>query len=978
MSVLKLKDGTGAYIPVVTGPPGAPGPAGPPGTAYLNAQWNFNQNTAVSPNSGTMRMNATTYAATTLLWVSETDRDGLDRNAGLNAAQVGDQIIMQSAQGRAVWQIDGQADSGAYRTFTVTLVESSGSRPSASSPTTLYFASVGSEVSALDDLTDVNAPTPADGDALVWDAGTSKWVPGAVATGGTGGEEPIGVTGGAVTDVGDYRVHTFTSSGTFTTSGTLPVEVLVVAGGGGGGATRDGNWGGAGGGGAGGLILGSTSVPAGTHTVTIGAGGAGAPDYGSIGSVGGNSVFTSMTAVGGGGGGDSGGLLTPSGGGSGGGGGLGGAGGASTSGQGYKGGDSANANPYGGAGGGGSAGPGVNTSTVGNQGSNGGPGTSNGWLTLAATYAAGGGGGNNGAGAVGTGGSAEAGSGVNNANGTSATGYGNGGGGGSGPNGNSGGSGSGGIVLVRYLIADLAATTPTYLEAGDLIEGAGIDLDTTTTPGAVIISSTGGGSTILSGTATPVSDTGAVGDYYLDTDDRILYGPKGTAATDEYVIPPGPFDTLIGGGTSLGQNFRFTVGGLVTAVRVWVPSGASATTGYKVYVWAKSGELLGSQNAGTLTLNAWNTVTLTSPLSVAAATTYVVAVWVPTGPAQNLGVVTGTHAGQTSGNVLSIADGVDGKALNFGTVVDTIPATSYAGKAYFGVSPVFVVSIPWPVALKSVPPGGTAAQVLAKSSATDYAVAWAAGSTILSGTATPTEATGNGGDYYLDTDDRVLYGPKAEPSSPGPAQYVTPAVGSLNNANTTAGMKFQFDTAGVVTGIRVQVFTVGDPTWEAYLFSAGGTMLASKDFTAAVGWNDVIFDTPVSVVPATIYVAAFWQPTNGYSGGQFVAYPGQISGNVTGIAGSATYAATRDIFPGTASAAAWGVSPIFRVTAPSWPVALKSIPPGGTTAQVLNKTSATDYAVAWAAGTYWGMWSGTQAAYDAIGTKDDNTLYVVI
>ena len=203
------------------------------------------------------------------------------------------------------------------------------------------------------------------------------------------------------------------------------------------------------------------------------------------------------------------------------------------------------------------------------------------------------------------------------------------------------------------------------------------------------------------------------------------------------------------------------------------------------------------------------------------------------------------------------------------------------------------------------------------------AVASGGGSTILSGTATPTAGTGNVGDYYLDTDDRILYGPKAEPSSPGPAQYVTPAVGSFNNANTTAGMKFQFDTPGVVTGIRVQVFTVGDPTWEAYLFSAGGTMLASKDFTAAVGWNDVIFDTPVSVVPATIYVAAFWQPTNGYSGGQFVAYPGQVSGNVTGIAGSASYASTRDIFPGTAAAgAAWGVSPIFRVADPIWPVAV--------------------------------------------------------
>jgi len=123
------------------GPEGPAGPMGPPGTAYLNAQWNFNQNTAVSPASGTMRMNATTYAATTLLWVSETDRDGLDRTLGLNLVTPGDQIIMQSAQGRALWNVVSHSDSGTYRTLGVTLVELSGTRPSAGSNTTLYFAS---------------------------------------------------------------------------------------------------------------------------------------------------------------------------------------------------------------------------------------------------------------------------------------------------------------------------------------------------------------------------------------------------------------------------------------------------------------------------------------------------------------------------------------------------------------------------------------------------------------------------------------------------------------------------------------------------------------------------------------------------------------------------------------------------------------------------------------------------------------------
>ncbi len=76
-------------------------------------------------------------------------------------------------------------------------------------------------------------------------------------------------TGGTITYVGDYIIHTFTSSGTFTiSSGTGDVEYLVI--GGGGGASI-------GGGGAGGYLTGTNaSMVVGSYTVTIGAGGAGA------------------------------------------------------------------------------------------------------------------------------------------------------------------------------------------------------------------------------------------------------------------------------------------------------------------------------------------------------------------------------------------------------------------------------------------------------------------------------------------------------------------------------------------------------------------------------------------------------------------------------------------------------------------------------------------------------------------------------
>ena len=108
-------------------------------------------------------------------------------------------------------------------------------------------------------------------------------------------------TGGTITDLNGYRIHTFTTSGTFTVTSGDNVEVLVVAGGGGGGTSQTSN-GGAGGGGAGGLIYSTAySVTSQAYTVTIGNGGAaGGVGLAQPGVNGGNSVFDNLVAIGGG------------------------------------------------------------------------------------------------------------------------------------------------------------------------------------------------------------------------------------------------------------------------------------------------------------------------------------------------------------------------------------------------------------------------------------------------------------------------------------------------------------------------------------------------------------------------------------------------------------------------------------------------------------------------------------------------------
>ena len=246
-------------------------------------------------------------------------------------------------------------------------------------------------------------------------------------------------TGGTITTSGGYKIHTFTSSGTFVVTGTKSMDILVVAGGGSGGSNYNGF---AGGGGGGGVVYNTnTTLTSQSYTITVG----GAAS---------NSVFGALyTALAGGRGGDDS-PYTSSGtsgasGGSGGGGGIfensgnfvAGSGGAGTSGQGFSGAGAYGSGGIGaGGGGGGAGGAGLGGYVSGSYtvGGNGGPGILNS-ITGTGVYYAGGGGGDasNGRGSGGVGGG-----GAGRTSGTANT----GGGGGAAA------SGGSGIVIVRYLM----------------------------------------------------------------------------------------------------------------------------------------------------------------------------------------------------------------------------------------------------------------------------------------------------------------------------------------------------------------------------------------------------------------------------------------------------------------------------------------------------------------------------------------------
>ena len=105
-------------------------------------------------------------------------------------------------------------------------------------------------------------------------------------------------TGGTETTYGNYTVHTFTASGTFTISQAGSADIIVVAGGGGG--TGSGNqWGG--GGGAGGVVVCTNKfLSAQSYPIVIGSGGTGNSSTPSNGN-GTDSTFAGIITKGGGG-----------------------------------------------------------------------------------------------------------------------------------------------------------------------------------------------------------------------------------------------------------------------------------------------------------------------------------------------------------------------------------------------------------------------------------------------------------------------------------------------------------------------------------------------------------------------------------------------------------------------------------------------------------------------------------------------------
>jgi hypothetical protein len=138
----------------------------------------------------------------------------------------------------------------------------------------------------------------------------------------------------------------------------------------------------------------------------------------------------------------------------------------------------------------------------------------------------------------------------------------------------------------------------------------------------------------------------------------------------------------------MATRFRSDAAGTVTGIRFYKT--ANNTGAHVGHLWSAGGALLATATFSGESGSGWQTATLSSPVAIAANTTYVVSYYSPTG---YLAFQTGGLASAvTNGHLTALADGTDGANGGFREGASGFPNNTYASTNYF----VDVVFAPQP------------------------------------------------------------------------------------------------------------------------------------------------------------------------------------------------------------------------------------------------------------------------------------------
>ncbi|MBX4916572.1 DUF4082 domain-containing protein [Rhizobium bangladeshense] len=359
----------------------------------------------------------------------------------------------------------------------------------------------------------------------------------------------------------------------------------------------------------------------------------------------------------------------------------------------------------------------------------------------------------------------------------------------------------------------------------------------------------------------------------------------------------------------LGLRFQATTAGSVQGIRFY--KGFYNTGEHVVSLWTGDGTLLATGVSVGEALSGWQTVMFSSPIQIAAGTTYVASY-------HSKGFFSLTENyfnGSYASGALKAVDG--GGVFAYSTNAGTFPGQSPGGSNYWvdvvfdagpnsqplatddsglviGHNGTLVISIAALVA-NDVDANGDALTITAVGNALNGTVALnkQAGTITFtpannySGPAsfTYTLSDGRGGADQGSVSLTVQAAPAGETLFTGSEG---PTGGSFNdNTAMELGMKFVASANGAISGIRYYKAAGDTSVHTGSLWKADGTLLATVTFTSESlsGWQTATFSTPLQITAGATYVASY------HTTGTYVATTGYFNtahtnGSLTALAGS--------------------------------------------------------------------------------------------
>lgn len=196
------------------------------------------------------------------------------------------------------------------------------------------------------------------------------------------------------------------------------------------------------------------------------------------------------------------------------------------------------------------------------------------------------------------------------------------------------------------------------------------------------------------------------------------------------------------------------------------------------------------------------------------------------------------------------------------------------------------------------------------------------GTTILDGVDFPLGGLGQDGNYYIDTDSHIMYGPKDSAGLSAPINLLADTAPAATNASAfRAGNKYHAVAACQIVGARFwRELPQSTLTRQVALYNNANTLVtlsaASTESVSTVGWVEVTFATPVDINAGENFSLVYDDSRTPYTSGA----PTLSTPDVTFVAG--LYGTFGSGFPGSSGAFSFQVDASVRLAGDIWPVAL--------------------------------------------------------